>query len=95
MKYRDDEAHLLLLAVTPCHARRGVGRALVEWLESSARVAGMARIHLEARKSNVGAIAFYRHVGFRDSEVVTGYYRGVEASVRMVKELRVTQPESA
>jgi ribosomal-protein-alanine N-acetyltransferase len=55
MKYGEDEAHLLLLAVRPAHARCGVGRTLVDWLEGSARVAGIARISLEARFSNVDA----------------------------------------
>ena len=37
MKYGEEEAHLLLLAVRPAHARCGVGRRLVDWLEASAR----------------------------------------------------------
>ncbi len=95
MKYRADDAHLLLLAVTPRYARRGFGCGLVEWLELSARSAGTARIHLEARQSNSAGIAFYRRLGYRESKVVAGYYRGVEASVRMVKDLRVAEAESA
>lgn len=95
MKYRDDEAHLLLLAVTPRYARRGLGSALVDWLEASARAAGMGRIHLEARQGNVAAIAFYTHLGYRQSQLVAGYYQGREASVRMVKDLRVAHPASA
>ena len=42
MKYGEEEAHLLLLAVKPAHRRSGVGSALVEWLERSARVAASA-----------------------------------------------------
>src|SRR5215207_8770422 len=41
MKYGDEEAHLLLLAVKPAHRRCGVGSAMVEWLERCAEVAGV------------------------------------------------------
>ncbi len=91
MKYGDDEAHLLLLAVRPGHERRGVGTALVAWLESSARVAGISRISLEARFSNVDARNFYSRLGYSQSQLLPGYYGGREASVRMAKELGPTR----
>lgn len=86
MKYHDTEAHLLLLAVDPAHARAGIGSALVDWLEQSARVAGIARIGLEARVGNEAARAFYRRLGYREIALLPGYYQGVEASVRMAKD---------
>ncbi len=88
MKYGDDDAHLLLLAVLPVAARRGVGRALVAWLEGSARIAGLRRISVEARMRNAAARAFYLHLGYGPREVLPGYYSGREAGVRMVKDLR-------
>jgi ribosomal-protein-alanine N-acetyltransferase len=87
MKYGEDEAHLLLLAVRPSCARRGVGSALVAWLERSARVAGIARISLEARFSNLAARSFYTRLGYVQAQLLPGYYGGREASVRMAKEL--------
>ena len=87
MKYDEAEAHLLLLAVPPAHARRGVGRALMRWLEGSARVAGIGRITLEARFSNVGARNFYGRLGYAQAELLPGYYGGREACVRMAKVL--------
>jgi len=87
MKYGEDEAHLLLLAVRPGHMRHGVGRRLVDWLEASARVAGIARVTLEARFSNAAARAFYLRMGYAQTQLLPGYYGGREASVRMVKEL--------
>ena len=95
MKYGDEEAHLLLLAVRPAHGRRGVGRALVEWLEASARVAGIVRISLEARFSNVDARNFYARLGYSQAELLPGYYGGRETSVRMAKELGSTQKGTA
>ena len=88
MKYDDEEAHLLLLAVALNASRQGLGRALVGWLEASARVAGIARIGLEARQSNRAARAFYGGLGYRETAVLPGYYGGVEACVRFSKALR-------
>ena len=58
-------AHLLLLAVAPQHRRRGVGRALLAWLEVVARRGGIERIALEVRETASEARAFYRREGFR------------------------------
>ena len=95
MKYQEEEAHLLLLAVRPGVDRRGIGSALVDWLESSARVAGLERILLEARAGNAGARAFYRKHGYAEIAVVPRYYQGVEASVRLAKNLSQQQATSA
>jgi ribosomal-protein-alanine N-acetyltransferase len=95
MKYHDDEAHLLLLAVQPVCAGRGIGSELVGWLEASARVAGIGQVYLEARLANLGARSFYRRLGYGEVQVLPGYYQGVEASVRMAKDLWLEQPESA
>ena len=88
MKYADDEAHLLLLAVQAGYRRRGVGSALIAWLEATARVAGIALISLEARAGNAAARAFYRGLGYREVGLLEGYYRGVEDAVRIAKDLR-------
>lgn len=89
MKYHEEDAHLLLLAVQAEHERRGVGRALVDWLERAARVAGVAQIALEARVGNPAARAFYRRLGYCEQQSVPGYYQGREACIRMVKDLRL------
>jgi [ribosomal protein S18]-alanine N-acetyltransferase len=87
MKYQEHAAHLLLLAVQPLHQRRGLGRALVGWLEACAGVAGVATIHLEAREGNAAARAFYARLGYQEVQQVAGYYSGREASVRLVRRL--------
>ena len=95
MKYGEEEAHLILLAVQPAYARRGVGSAMVEWLEASACVAGIARISLEARASNSVGRAFYRSLGYAASQMLPGYYGGRETSVRMVKQLHRERTDAA
>jgi [ribosomal protein S18]-alanine N-acetyltransferase len=87
MKYHDDEAHLLLLAVRAGFARSGVGSALLAWLECSARVAGVGQVLLEARATNAGARSFYRHSGYVEIQSLPGYYQGREAAVRLAKDL--------
>ena len=88
MRYGDEHAHLMLLAIKPRFARRGIGSALLEWLERSARVAGLARISLEVRFANTAARSFYTRRGYVRAKLLPGYYSGREASVRMVKDLR-------
>ena len=95
MKYGDEEAHLVLLAVTPEHGRRGVGSAMVDWLEASARIAGIARVTLEARASNAAARSFYEQLGYTSTQLLPGYYVGRETSVRMVKLLHLERTGAA
>jgi ribosomal-protein-alanine N-acetyltransferase len=87
MRYRDDDAHLDLLAVAPPYRRAGVGRRLLEWLEKCAVVAGIFSVALEVRAANEGAQVFYQRMGYRTLVHLPGYYQGVEAALRMVRDL--------
>ncbi len=91
MKYGDDEAHLLLLAVRSAHVRQGVGKALVSWLERSAEVAGIGRVTLETRAGNRSAHAFYRQLGYSQVQVLPGYYGGRETCLRLARTLLAPQ----
>jgi ribosomal-protein-alanine N-acetyltransferase len=87
MKYGEDEGSLLLFAVDPEFRRQRIGSDLLEWLEATARTAGIRAIRLEARYDNPLASAFYRHHGFQEIGVVHGYYQGLEDAVRFLKRL--------
>jgi ribosomal protein S18 acetylase RimI-like enzyme len=91
MQFADTSAHLNLLAVDPAHQRRGVGRALLLWLEQSAVVAGTFLIQLELRAPNLKARAFYEHLGYRETGRVPGYYQQLEDAIRMAHDLRVAE----
>jgi ribosomal-protein-alanine N-acetyltransferase len=88
MQFGDERAHLTLLCVRPSRQRLGLGRQLVEWLTASARVAGIASIHLELRADNATARAFYRALGFAETIVVPDYYAPGIAAQRMLRMLR-------
>jgi [ribosomal protein S18]-alanine N-acetyltransferase len=95
MELGDERAHLVLLAVRPSHRRLGIGETLFKWLLESSRAAGMASIHLELRSANEAARRFYRAMGFFETVLVPGYYRGEgrkEGALRMLKILRAPGP---
>ncbi len=88
MIFGDDIGHLDLLAVAPAFQRQGLGRSLLGWLETSARVAGLARIDVEMRSNNRPARQFYRSLGFRQTGSVPNYYSGQETATLMTLSLR-------
>lgn len=96
VEFGEERAHLVLLAVRPSHRRLGIGQRLFRWLLDSARTAGMASIHLELRASNDAARRFYRAMGFYETVLVPGYYRGgegrKEGALKMLRVLRVPGP---
>ena len=95
MRYAEEAAHLNLLAVDPEYRRRGIARRLVTWLEETALIAGTFVIGLELRARNEAAQDFYRALGYREVGRVPGYYQGVEAAIRMERDVRVSRPAAA
>jgi [ribosomal protein S18]-alanine N-acetyltransferase len=89
MKFSDERAHLVLLAVRPMYQRRGIARRMIHWLVESATTAGVASIHVELRARNTGAYAFYRAIGFAETLRLPGYYSGRETAIRMLRMLRL------
>lgn len=87
MRYGDDDAHLDLLAVAPPYRRAGLGRQLLQWLEKCAVVAGTFNVTLEVRAGNEGAQLFYKCMGYRALAHLPGYYQGIEAAIRMGRDL--------
>ncbi len=95
MEFYAIHAHLNLLAVEPAYQRQGIGKQLLEWLEASARTAGIFKVHLELRANNDGARAFYEKLGFSEAGRKAAYYDGREDAVRMTHDLVVTSTSSA
>lgn len=85
--YRAQDVHIPLFAVDARQRRRGVGTCLMRWIETTALTAGIGVIRLEARYGNAAARGFYRALGYREIETVAAMYGGVEAGVRLAKDL--------
>jgi [ribosomal protein S18]-alanine N-acetyltransferase len=88
MRFGDERARLILLAVQPAWRRVGIARRMLHWLAESAAAAGTASIHVELRAGNTAARDLYEAAGFSETFRVPGYYQGREAAVRMVRVLR-------
>ena len=88
MSYPDDDAHLLLLAVRRAQQRRGVGSAILCWLEEAARTAGAKRVRVECRRDNAAARNFYCERGYQEISITTRFYRGLKDGIHLVKWLR-------
>lgn len=70
----ENRLHLLNIAVHPKHRRNGVGKALVEKLQSKLCVERRNRITCEVRETNVDAQLFMRSQGFRAIRVLRDFY---------------------
>ncbi|MDH4047042.1 MAG: GNAT family N-acetyltransferase [Gammaproteobacteria bacterium] len=90
MHFGDERAHLLLLAVLPQHRRRGIGSAMLRWLEESCKTAGIRHVRLEVRSANRGARDFYARAGYRYLGQISAYYDGRESAAVMARQLFVT-----
>lgn len=91
MEYLETDAYLALFAVDPAHQRRGIGSALLQWLEASARAAGARRIRVEARRDNIAARNFYNELGYHEVAIRQGRYRDGIDGVLLEKWLRAAQ----
>jgi ribosomal protein S18 acetylase RimI-like enzyme len=88
MSYADEDAHLKLFAVRRASQRKGIGSAILLWLEIVARSAGSQRIRVEARRDNLAARCFYNEHGYHERLIQKRMYGGVLDGVRFEKILR-------
>jgi ribosomal protein S18 acetylase RimI-like enzyme len=59
------------LAVLPQHQRHGLARVLMARGEAMLTAAGCPKLNLQIRSSNAGVIAFYKHIGYGQDDVVS------------------------
>lgn len=87
---RRKEGHLLAIAIDPAYRRKGVGTKLLSNMEKILRDMEINKIGLEVKVNNIDARRFYKHLGFKESRILKGYYkmRGyTEDAVLMVKNI--------
>jgi ribosomal-protein-alanine N-acetyltransferase len=88
MYYASEDAHLLLFAVRNAHRRRGVGSAILRWLEDVARAAGAKRIRVECTRENAAGRNFYCEHGYHELDITKKMYRGLKDGVHLEKWFR-------
>ena len=69
-----EELHIMNLAVTFTHRRRGVAKAMLTHTMTRACSQGAHAAMLEVRASNTSAIALYAHMGFQQIALRERYY---------------------
>ncbi len=74
-RHAGDEGEILNLAVDPACRRQGVASRLFEEARRRMTAAGVQRVFLEVRESNLAARRFYAGHGFREVGRRRGYYR--------------------
>ena len=88
MYYASEDAHLLLFAVRSAQRRRGIGSAILRWLEDVARAAGAKRIRVECTRENAAARNFYCEHGYHELDIAKKTYRGLKDGVHLEKSFR-------
>lgn len=77
MVYPDRKAvngHVLTIDVSPSHRRKGIGRMLLQEMESIFSQKGVQACLLEVREDNVAAISLYRKLGYKEVGRLENYY---------------------
>ena len=87
-QYGDESVHIALLGVAREYRRQGIGRRLVQWVEDTARVAGLFLVRLEVRATKRDARFFYASLGYREMDRVESYYSGIEDAIKLSRDLR-------
>jgi GNAT superfamily N-acetyltransferase len=62
----DRAAHIEQISVRPAHARRGIGRRLIDHVEAWARQQGLCALTLTTFRSVPWNAPYYRRLGFRE-----------------------------
>jgi ribosomal-protein-alanine N-acetyltransferase len=66
--------HVLNFAVAEDWQRRGVGRSMIEKLQSKLSVDRRNRIMLEVRETNLDAQLFFKVMGFKATKILRDFY---------------------
>jgi ribosomal-protein-alanine N-acetyltransferase len=89
-----DELHVLNLAVASAERGKGHGRWLLQLALQVGAGRGARRALLEVRRSNEGALALYRSVGFEIVSIRRSYYESPREDALVLEKARL-EPAAA
>lgn len=69
--YEGHRGWINYLAVLPEHQKQGYGRSLVEKAIEELQKLGCLKVNLQVRKTNLPAVEFYKHLGFKEDNVTS------------------------
>jgi ribosomal-protein-alanine N-acetyltransferase len=72
------EGRIISIAVLSSQRRKGIGKEL---LRKAMEIPDLKRLQVEVRKSNLGAQAFYSHMGFERIGISKNYYGNEDALI--------------
>tara|TARA_Y100001968_G_scaffold256128_1_gene242416 strand:+ start:662 stop:1129 length:468 start_codon:yes stop_codon:yes gene_type:complete len=81
-----DELHITFMAVHPRHQRKGLGRFLLTDLIKRSKSLQTNHIHLEVKKNNEQAKAFYNSMGFKTIGNRSNFYKDGSDALLLYKE---------
>jgi [ribosomal protein S18]-alanine N-acetyltransferase len=82
------EGEILTIAVGRGHRRQGLGWKLLDAVLRELHAQRAEALFLEVDETNVGAIALYRRMGFREVGKRPGYYQSDRGALVMRRDLR-------
>jgi ribosomal protein S18 acetylase RimI-like enzyme len=84
-----DAFHIMSICVDAAARGAGIGRALMETADTSAREAGLGLVSLNVRDDNTGAVSLYRRLGYTETKRAHASVPGVFDGdvIHMVREL--------
>ncbi len=75
------EGQIMNIAVDPKERKKGIGKDLMDFLESYLKSKDCQSISLEVSVENVGAMALYQKCGYVEVGRRKGFYKGVDAII--------------
>ena len=84
---RRGHGHISGLAVDKGYRMEEIGKRLLKLVDHEFRAAGFDKVTLEVRKSNWGAIRFYKKQGYKRACLIKGYYADGEDAIVYEKKI--------
>jgi ribosomal protein S18 acetylase RimI-like enzyme len=89
-RFAPRRGNLLAIAVSPGHQRKGIGSALLNYIEAIARKYGAREMQLWTATDNAQALSFFQQAGFKIIGSASRYYPKGQTALALLK--RLDQP---